>query len=309
MRRAMAIGLILLATALSQRASAQALPPVNLGLTSFVDGLPPAGPGFYYQQYAEWFHGTSFRNSNGDKYPVPDQPSIEVYASLNQVLYQSDQTLLLGGKWGMDVIVPIVGTDLDPGSLPIRDNGFGLGDILVGPYLQWDPIMQNGRPVFAHRIELQNIFPTGKYDSDRQINPGSNIYSFNPYWAATWFATPEIEASVRIHYLWNSTNNDVDGADDMQPGQAFHLNFAASYDVLPHQLRVGINGYYLKQITDDQVNGNDISNSKEQVLGIGPGMLYSFSKDNHVFVNTYWETLAEDRPEGFRAVVRWTHHF
>lgn len=293
------------------QAFGQALPPVNLGLTSFVDGAPPAGPGFYYQQYLQWYHADSFKDADGDDLPVPDQPELDVYASLNQFIYQSDQELLFGGKWGIDLIVPVVGTDLDPGSLPITDNGCGLGDILIGPFLQWDPIVRDGRPIFAHRVELQTIFPTGQYNSDDAINPGSNVYSFNPYWAATWFVTPRWETSVRVHYLWNSENDDPGNPllSDVRSGQAVHLNFAASYEVLPRRLRAGINGYYLKQITDAQADGDDIADSQEQVLGIGPGLLYSFSQDDHIFFNTYWETLAENRPEGFRAILRWTHHF
>lgn len=304
--------LLLECVLLAERTAAQSLPPVNLGLTSFCDGLPPAGPGFYYQQYFQFYSADSFKDDDGDDLDVPDQPSIDVWASLNQFIYQSNQELFFGGKWGIDLIVPIVGTDLDPGSLPIQDNGSGLGDILVGPFLQWDPIIRDGRPVFAHRIELQMIFPTGKYESDRAINPGANVFSFNPYWSATVFPTPRTEGSVRIHYLWNSENDDVSfapGIDDVQPGQAIHLNFAGSYDLIEHQLRVGVNGYYLKQITEAQVNGDDLSNSKEQVLGIGPGLLYSFSKNDHIFVNFYWETLTENRPEGWRAILRWTHHF
>jgi hypothetical protein len=306
----MGAGLLALTSGIAiGQASAQSLPPVNLGLTSFADGIPPAGPGFYYQQYFQFYSADSFKDSNGDDLAVPDQPSIDVWASLNQLIYQSDQKLLFDGKWGIDLIVPIVGTDLDPGSLPIRDNGAGLGDILVGPFLQWDPIIRDGRPIFAHRIELQTIFPSGKYDGDRQINPGSHVWSFNPYWAATVFPTPRTEASVRIHYLWNSENDDVAGVDNVQPGQAVHLNFAGSYELLPKQLRIGVNGYFLKQITDAQLNGDDVNDSKEQVLGIGPGVLYSFSQNDHIFVNFYWEMLTENRPEGWRAVLRWTHHF
>ncbi len=290
--------------------SGQSLPSVNLGLTSFMDGGPPAGPGFYYQQYFQWFTSGTQRNADGDKVSFP---RVDVLASLNQFIYQSDQPVLFGGKWGVDVIVPIVGIDMDPERAPLTDGGTGLGDILVGPFLQWDPIMDGERPVLMHRIELQTIFPTGAYDDDDALNPGANVYSFNPYWSATLFITPKWTASTRVHYLWNSENDDPwigngAGVDDVQPGQAIHLNFATSYEVLPRQLRVGLNGYYLKQITDSQVDGRNVD-GREQVLGLGPGAMYSFSPDDHLFVNAYWETAVENRPEGFRLVLRWTHHF
>ncbi len=135
---------------------------------------------------------------------------VEAWVSLTQFLYQSDTPLLFGGKWGMDVIVPYVSINASyaPGIPGPEANGGGFGDILVGPYLQWDPIMGKNGPVFMHRIELQLILPTGKYDANKELNPGSNFFSFNPYWSGTLFITPRWTLSTRLHYLWNAENDD-----------------------------------------------------------------------------------------------------
>lgn len=300
--------------------SAQAydLPAVNLGLTTFLDGGPPAGPGFYLSQYFQYWTSDNFKDKDGkDLLPSFADEDLDVWISLTQFIYQSDQKIFLDGKWGMNLIIPIVYIDLEMNNNILEDNSGGLGDILVGPFIQWDPVMGENGPIFMHRIELQMLFPTGKYDDDKELNPGSNIFYFNPYWSGTLFITPKWTTSVRFHYLWNAKNDNpikllYGNADDTQAGQALHANFTMAYQVLP-MLRLGINGYYLKQITDNKVDGHDLSNGtgggKERVLGIGPGGAFHFSKEDHLFFNLYFESDAQNRPEGTRFNLRWVHHF
>ena len=283
---------------------------LNLGYTSFLDGGPPAGPGWYFTEYLAYYTADEFPDPPG---PIDSGAQVDAWVSLNQFIYQSDRPVLFGGKWGIDVIVPLVCLDAEDDNGVLADNGGGVGDIYVGPFLQWDPIMGDKGPVFMHRIELQTIWPTGKYDDDKTLNPGNNHFSFNPYWAGTYFWTPKLTTTWRLHYLWNDKNDDpfvgLPGApDDTQVGQAWHANFAAAYEVMPKQLRVGVNGYYFKQFDESEWDGDAVS-GKEEVFAIGPGALYSFSQDTHLFFNMYFETDAEVRPEGERFVLRLVHHF
>jgi hypothetical protein len=291
------------------------LPSVNLGFTSFMDGAPPSGPGFYITQYLQYYTSDEFKDSNGDDILPPfANEDLEAWISLTQFIYQSNTEVMLGAKWGIDVIVPYVGLDLTYGTyMPgfPQDNGSGIGDILVGPYLQWDPVMGPNGPKFMHRLEFQCLLPTGDYDPNKALNQGSNFFSFNPYWAATYFVNPKWTISTRIHYLWNGDNDEphAAGVSESNAGQAFHLNFASAYEVLPGRLRVGINGYYLKQLTDTEYDGVDQPDSKEKVFAIGPGLLYSFNKDMHFFLNVFFENNAEMRPEGTRINLRYVAHF
>ena len=287
-------------------------PSVNLGLTSFLDGGPPAGPGFYFTEFFQYYTADEFSYAPiGPGGPPASNAEVDVWVSLNQFIYQSDTPLLFGGKWGLDVIVPLVCMDATDKNGTLADNGGGLGDVLVGPYLQWDPIMGNNGPIFMHRVEFQTIWPVGKYDDGKPLNPGSNFFSFNPYWAGTFFWSPKLTTSWRVHYLWNAKNHDPfigSLADDTQAGEAWHVNFATAYEFIPKKLRAGINGYYFQQTDKSEEDGHTVS-CKEKACAIGPGFLWSFSQDDHLFFNLYFESDTDYRPDGERFVLRWVHHF
>jgi anthranilate 1,2-dioxygenase (deaminating, decarboxylating) large subunit len=277
-------------------------PAVNLGFTSFLDGGPPAGPGLYYTEYLQWYYTQRFPGA-----PLP-LDRLNAWVALQQLIYQSNQKVLLGGKWGVDVIQPFVAFELKPSSFATES---GPGDLLIGPYLQWDPIMGKNGPVFMHRFEFQMITPTGRYKSDAVLNAGSNFFSIDPYWAATWFILPQWTMSWRVHYLWNDENDDPSpafGANTEQPGQAIHLNFATEYELVPNHLRFGLDGYFFEQITDSKVGGSNVS-GHEQVVGLGPGLLWHISQNDHLFLNAFYEFAAQNRPEGQRYTLRWVHHF
>lgn len=296
---------ILIALVLFSAAPVFALgqPNVNLGFTSFLDGGPPAGPGHYLSEYLQFYTADQINDVNGDK---ALDAGADVWVLMNQYIYQSEESLF-GGKLGINVMLPVVSIDSD---FPLSDNGDSFGDLLIGPYIQWDPIMGKKGPLMLNRIELQTIYPTGGYESDKALNAGSNHFSFNPYWSATVFAGPKVTISWRLHYLWNGKNDDFTPASvNLEPGSAVHANFTAAYEVMPKQLRIGINGYWFDQITNTKVAGTADTSLEEKVFAIGPGAVWHFSQDMHLFLNAYVETDSESRPEGERYNMRFVYHF
>lgn len=288
------------------------LPTVNLGLSSFVDGAVPAGSGWYAQTYFQNYRADSIRDTHGNKIALP-QSEIDYQSIVQQISYMSD--IKLGsGNLGLNMVIPVLAhVDVDDGlnNQAIKANR-GLGDIIIGPFIQFDPVMGQDGPKFSHRFEFQINLPTGEYDHNKDINPGANAVSLDPYWAATYWLNPKWTLSTRLHYLYNFKNNDPNysfgNAEDIQAGQALHANFESSYAVTP-QLRLGINGYWLNQITDTQVDGENVKGRREQVWAIGPGAMYSFSPHDHLVANAYFEQDAENRPQGASMIFRYVHHF
>lgn len=302
------------------------LPAINLGYTSFLDGYPPTGSGWLFQQYLQFYRDARLKDAHNGDLLLPvvrdgkvelEKAQIDLTISLTQITYRyypPNQKPFLGGTWGLNLMLPFTYFDLDSGEHRsiVTANQAILSDVVASPFIQIDPIVGANGFRLVQRIELQLVLPTGEYDPSRSINPGSNYVSFNPFWAGTAFAVPRWTFSWRLYYLWNGENDHPKTsleADTAQAGQAVYLNFAGAYDAMPSRLRIGINGYYLKQIADSKVDGKSIPHSEEQVFGIGPGLVYHVSKQDHVFLNAYWETWAEDHTQGSRTTLRYLHLF
>ncbi|WP_260703584.1 SphA family protein [Edaphobacter flagellatus] len=275
------------------------LPSVNLGDTNFEDGF--AGPGFLLEEFPDVYSASTLKDSKG--ITVPGTNTLTAIASTSHVAYVSNKRLF--GAWvGAEFLVPIVDVEVKVANgtnATVR----GEADPVLGPFaLQWAP-KQVGRGVFVQRAILDLTVPIGKYSDRRPVNIGNNFVTINPYYAFTYEWNRKFEVSARFHYLWNSTNKNPFvglGIRAMQPGQAFHTNYATSYEVLK-RVRVGFNGYWLQQLTDHHINGENVPNSKERTVGLGPGV--QFGGNGLWFrVNSYIETDVRNRTAGTRVTFR-----
>jgi hypothetical protein len=142
------------------------------------------------------------------------------------------------------------------------------------------------------------------YSDRRPVNIGNHFVVIDPYYAVT-YESKKIEFSARVHYLWNSANNDPFagfGIRTMQPGQAFHLNYATSYEVRKN-VRLGFNGYWLQQTTDHRINDIAVSDSKERTVGLGPGVQLG-GQGIWFRLNGYLEADVRNRPSGVKVTLR-----
>ena len=194
--------------------------------------------------------------------------------------------------------------DLDvrsPNGTSSRVRGFG--DMTVGPGLQWAP-KKVGKAALVDRFVIDVTVPDGTYNDRRAVNIGNHFVFVEPNYAFT-YERKKIEFSARAHYLWNATNNDPYigfGIRNMQPGQAFHINYATSYEVFKN-VRLGFNGYWLQQTTDHRINHVAIPDSTERTVGLGPGIQVG-GQGVWFHLNGYLETDVRNRPSGVKVTMR-----
>jgi len=289
---------VLFAAAGANPAVAQVqLPAVNLGETNFEDGF--AAPGWLIEEFPESYVAGELRDGHGNT--IPGRNRLTAYSTTTHVAYISKKRVL-GGWLAGEVLQPLVDVDVQL-AIGTSSRVRGFGDLSFGPGLQWAP-KKIGNGVFVHRFVFDVTVPTGTYSDRRPVNIGNHFVVVNPYYALT-YERKKIEFSARLHYLWNSANNDPFagfGIRNMQPGQAFHVNYATSYEVRKN-VRLGFNGYWLQQVTDHRINNVDVPYSRERTVGLGPGLQLG-GRDIWFRLNGYLETDVRNRPSGVKVTFR-----
>jgi hypothetical protein len=274
------------------------LPTVNLGLTNFEDGF--ASPGWFLQEFPDYYDADKLKDARGAT--VPGSNHLITFATTTHIVYVTQQHLL-GGWLSFEALQPWVHVHVDLANGP-STTVHGLADLTVGAGVQWEPT-KIGSGIFAHRLLLDVTVPTGQYSDQQPVNLSNHYVVAEPYYALT-YEIAKVEFSARLHYFWNSVNHDPFvgfGDNSTQPGQAFHMNYAASYEVI-HNVRVGFNGYWLQQTTDHKANGIAIPYSLERTVGLGAGIQIFAGHNSWIHLNGYKEVDVRNRAEGFNVTLR-----
>ena len=285
---------LLLATSLVAQTHV-AEPAVNLGDTSFLDGI--AGPGVVVEEIGDAAHEGTVVDGSGR--PIAGAGAVNSISQLTHIAWLTHKTIL-GGWYGTEVVA--AAAHVNAGG---AGQSGGWGALTVSPFiLQWNERKIGSVPVYQ-RVVFDFDLPVGTYTRSSAVNIGANAFTVHPYYAITAFPVKRVETSWRVHYLWNSTNDSppfATGAQSTQAGQAVHFNATAAYNFGKH-LWIGPNAYYLRQITDGRVNGVPLRNSPEQVGAIGPGAVWNSGKW-FFYANGYHELGVKNRPEGDKLVLR-----
>jgi hypothetical protein len=279
------------------------------GAESFLSGAVPP-PGFYYLNYSYYYTADSLKDDNGNDVGAFDE--ITAVANVSRFLWMSDITLF-GGNYGQHLFVPYLDVSLD-----FKAPGGSYDDSSV-PYLIYSPmvlayhLMEGKLHVAVSPIDL--YIPTGQEDGNLAAT-GHNFWTFEPVVAITYMPN-NWEFSAKFMYDFNTTQDNYANPAGLQvdrtPGQEFHFDYSCSYALNP-SWRIGLNGYYYIQTTDDSFKGPDAAwlageeGKHSTVLAVGPGVWYNYQ--NMFFtLRTQFETMAENKTEGNNVWFTFTYAF
>ncbi len=300
---------------------ALALPSILLGQSAGhypigVEGvkggtLPP--PGFYVRDYNYFYGATQMNDADGNKVSAPApqpemmsstggaNPPVDFssfgYANAIRPIWITNFKLL-GGSYGMDVLVPIVYQEVKVNG--VRQDTSGLGDIFAEPVTfswHWQKLDLG--------IGYGLWIPTGDHDPG-EFDPGLGYYSHMATGGATYFFDTEKTWSLSAlgRYEIHTKNSDY----DLYPGDTLDLEWGLSKALNP-AFELGISGYWQQQITGDTGKGVT-SSDKYSRVGVGPEINWNCPKCGlFVAVRYAYEVMAESRPQGQMGEITLTKKF
>ncbi len=259
----------------------------------FAGAMPP--PGAHFINYLMYYHAEELKDHKGDKVPIDF--NVDVAAEVLRGIYISDIEIL-GANLGWHLIVPLAYMKLDIKGM-VDESRASIGDIDFSPFLLgWHS------KLFHYVVGFDIIAPTGQYNKNYAVNIGNNHWTFEPALAVSMIHPSGFSASVKLMYDIHTENSD----NDLKTGDQFHLDYNAGYMIVDN-FRLGVCGYYLIGLQDDEVDGSKVSDSKEQVLAVGPSAMYSFNQGLHLIAKVQFETMAENRPEGTKGWLKLIYSF
>lgn len=242
-----------------------------VGVNTLGDGYMPLPGTLEFRNYTVGHWSNTLADGSGDE-SVPGFHNSGAVDAM-RVLYTFEPPIgpfhyTLGG------VLTAAYNHLDVGAE--SDQATNLGDFDLQNYLSYHSPDKKLFMYFGVDIYL----PTGRYDKTELVNPGMNYWSFDPSVNVTYHATKKLALNAAVYGEFNTKNS----ATDYRSGNSVDVDYGVNYrpfvdqpeNTVAQHLGFGVGGYYLKQFTDDKVDGEavDPDGHRAQAFGIGPQVIY-----------------------------------
>jgi hypothetical protein len=282
------------------------------GAVATLIDLAPTQPGWVIEPIYLHYEGDA-----GTKKPLPVSglETLGLEARLDAALiggfYTFDQKVL-GAYYSVGAMLPYTWITAEAkvetaiGDRRVRDTEQGFGDLTLIPMmLGW----KNGP--WQYDLALSVYAPTGEYEAGRLANPGLNYWSINPI-AGVAYSNPKTGFNAALHggVMFNTENPDT----DYRSGTLMHLE-GSLQQLLPVGkgfLSLGIEGFWVEQVSADSGQRPIFGDFKGRTAGIGPvlGYLLPMGKQNFV-AELRWlpELKTKNRLEGDYVWLKLVYQF
>lgn len=267
-----------------------------------VMGATAPPPGFHYRQYNIYLESDTLTDKNGDDLDIGFD--LTVLAQTHRLIYITNHKFL-GADYGMDLLVPVVGTDFNIDAFGVHDSEIGLGDICVEPLiLAWH------KNRYDVGLGLGINLPTGKFDQNAPASSGQGYMSGILTLGATYYLDQAKSWSVSA--VSRTLVYGEQKSTDITPGWEFIVDwgigkeFPISKGLL---IRPGLCGYGYWQIGED--SGPDTNDDKGRNYAIG-AEVNLFWLPPHLFqtnLRVLQDFGAENEAETTKVILTFTKSF
>lgn len=258
----------------------------GLGSAQFLIGAIPPFPGFYINNQLSHYSAKRLNDKHGHKINIPNFKA-DVTVNTFRVLYVTDKTVMGKQIWLQAVIPYIIKQKV------MGDTEAGFADLTLTTGLRWS----NGPNHYTTGLDY--ALPTGHYHSGTQNNDGLNHWSIQPVLAYHYLdvQNPQWEFSMGARYIINSTNTDT----HYRSGQQLVTDYALGHFFGP--FRVGVTGFWLKQITDDSGSGVQqagiTDGNKTDGFAMGPSLRWTLPHGSILSTSYQKEFDVKNKAEGY----------
>lgn len=193
------------------------------------------------------------------------ESELSMLVNLTTVIFKPNFEIF-GAKYGVGLVAPILSTSLDTqvNERYVSHDVSGVGDITIVPAaLFWN----KGNLHFS--LAEYIVTPSASYSIEEALNPSLNYWTFDTNVAATYLNLETgQDYSLNVGYSINSENS----ATHYKTGNELHIDYMFN-QFLSEKWAIGIQGFYLKQISSDSGDGALLGNIKGRAAGIWPAVM------------------------------------
>jgi hypothetical protein len=252
-----------------------------VGTNTVFPGIAPSQGQTWWQNYNLFYSADTFRDDKGDPLIPGFQLDVAAYAPRFFRGWRGEI-----GPFGLAsaFVVPIAYSSVETAFS--NDTDFSIGDVTLQPlYLTY---ANKTKTLFAYGGVDFNL-PTYTVMSRRYVTA-------NPIVTMTWFASKNVDFNIiALAELALSEN----ASTDYRSGNLLVMEYSAHarpFAFLP-KLSLGVNGYYVDQVTGDEVSGVDVG-FEGRSFAIGPELVYQITESGGVAIKWQHELGVRNRPEG-----------
>lgn len=284
-RNLMRIGLIAAALAGGNSANAteNGLSSYPIGVNTAVNGALPQPGDTWLQDYTVYLSDGAFNNGSGHSM-VPGFHS-DVGVNAARLLHTWDVKF---GPFALASGIAVRGIYTDVGNaFTGNSHQGGMGDSLFEPlYLGW-----------SNADHTLSAYGGVAFTVPSYTNVSTNYYSVQPIMNLSWMPTHDWDFGVTGLAEFHSPDDKT----SYHSGTLLIADWDVLYRAFPSmpQLKVGLNGYVVKQVSNDTLRGKIVEDGfKQEGFAIGPQLSYAFKPGLGIVVKWQHDVVAKYRAKG-----------